>query len=227
MRWWWRPAILTAGSVVVIAVVVASLRLPVGSRTVWLEVLVIAASTGLLVAVTWWLVARDGVPDRSIVLSWGLGSGWVLGALWIAEIAFNNLTPHSISTADARGVLDDATWGLVGLVTVVVAAGVRVRTGRWRSGVRAGVWSGVASGLGAAVGGGLLVALFRPWVESDPLMLSEWEVQGAGLDLAAYVTRETMAGVWGHLWVLGIVQGALLGVFGATLVGVVHQRRAS
>jgi hypothetical protein len=77
----------------------------------------------------------------------------------------------------------------------------------------------VGSGLGAALGGALLLALFRTSVENDPLMRDEWRRLGAGVGLPAYVARETMAGVGGHLWVLGIAQGALLGLI-ASLVTV-------
>jgi hypothetical protein len=103
----------------------------------------------------------------------------------------------------------------------MAAVRVTVRTRRWRSGLRAGVWSGVASGLGAALGGAILLAFLRPYVERDPLMLSEWKQRGSGSDLATYVTRETLAGVGGHLWVLGIVQGALLGLIAAVLTATV------
>jgi hypothetical protein len=112
-------------------------------------------------------------------------------------------------------VVDNITWVLVGVVTVVAAAMVTVHTRRWRSGLRAGVWSGVGSGLGASLGGAALLALLRPFVERDPLMRTEWQQRDPGVDLATYVTRETMAGVGGHLWVLGIAQGALLGLLAA------------
>lgn len=222
-----RAVLVASGGVVALGAVLAAFRLPVPDSTVWLEALAVFGSTVLLIAVAWWLTGRTGVVDRTIVLAWGLGSGAILGALWIAEIAFNNLTPHSISTASARGWLDNATWAVVGVVTAAAAARVTVATRRWRSGVRAGAWSGVGSGLGAAAGGALLLAFLRPLVERDPLMQTEWRVQGSGVRLAAYVTRETMAGVWGHLWVLGIAQGALLGVIAASTVAIVRLRRAA
>ena len=220
---WVRPALVAVGGLVAVGAVVAAVRLPVRDSTVWAEALAVAGSAVVLVAVTWWLTGRTGAPDRDVALGWGLGSGLVLGGLWILEIGFNNLTPHDVSTAGARGVLDNATWAVVGIVTVVAAVAVTVRTGRWRSGLRAGVWSGVGSGLGAALGGALLLALFRTSVESDPLMLDEWRRLGAGVGLPAYVARETMAGVGGHLWVLGVAQGALLGLI-ASLVTVVAVR---
>lgn len=223
---WVRPALVAVGGLVAAGALVAAIRLPVRDSTVWAESLAVAGSVIVLVAVAWWLAGRAGAPDRGLVLGWGLGSGLVLGGLWILEIGFNNLTPHSVSTAGARGVLDNVTWALVGVVTVVVAVAVTVRTGRWRSGLRAGVWSGVGSGLGAALGGALLLALFRTSVEDDPLMRDEWRRLGGGVGLPAYVARETMAGVGGHLWVLGVAQGALLGLL-ASLVAVAVVRSAA
>jgi hypothetical protein len=214
---WSRPALVAVGGVVALALLVAAARLPSGDPTVWREALAVAGSAVALVVVAWWLTGRTAPPDRDVVLGWGLGSGFLLGALWMAEIAFNNLTPHAVSTAGTRGVLDNLTWAIVGVGTIAVAVAATVRTRRWRSGLRAGVWSGVGSGLGAALGGAVLLAALRPFVERDPLMLAEWQQRGAGTDLATYVTRDTMAGVGGHLWVLGIAQGALLGLVAALL----------
>jgi hypothetical protein len=223
---WTRPALACTGGLVALAAVVAAVRLPVQDPTVWAEALAVAGSAIALVVVTWWLVGRAGGPAGRMSVSWGLGSGFLLGGLWIVEIAFNNLTPHAVATAAARGVLDNITWAVVGIGTVVAAAAVTARTRRWRSGLRAGVWSGIGSGLGAALGGAVLLAFFRAYVESDPLMRAEWAQRGPGLDLSSYVTRETMAGVAGHLWVLGVAQGAVLGLLAATVTtGVVRSRR--
>jgi hypothetical protein len=222
---WARPALVTAGASIAAAAVLAVVRLPVRDSEVWVESLTVAVSAVALVAVTWWLTGRAARQDQHVVLTWGLGSGLVLGGLWIAEIAFNNLTPHTVSTAGARGVLDNLTWAVVGMGTVGAAGGVAARTGRWRSGLRAGVWSGVGNGLGAALGGALLLAFFRSFVEEDPLMRGEWRLRDRGVDLSLYVTRETMAGVGGHLWVLGVVQGALLGLLASSVIVAVIRYR--
>ncbi|MEV6850674.1 hypothetical protein [Actinoplanes sp. NPDC051411] len=222
---WARPALVTAGGLTAVAAVLAAVRLPLRDPTVWAESSAVAGSTVALVAVTWWLTGRAAAPDRRMVLTWGLGSGLGLGAVWIAEIAFNNLTPHTVSTAGARGVLDNITWAVVGVGTLMAAGAVTARTRRWRSGLRAGVWSGVGSGLGAALGGAVLLALFRSSVEDDPLMRAEWQQRNPGVALPAYVTRETMAGVGGHLWLLGMAQGALLGLIASSImIGVIRDR---
>ncbi|MEU7873667.1 hypothetical protein [Dactylosporangium sp. NPDC049140] len=225
---WARPAVAAIGGATAVAALLAAARLPVPDPVVRAESAAVAGSAFALIAVAWWLTGRPGVPDRRIVLRLGLGSGLLLGGLWIAEIGFNNLTPHTVSTAAARGVLDNATWAVVGVVTIAAAAAVTARTRRWRSGLRAGVWSGAGSGLGAALGGAVLLALFRPSVEHDPLMQDEWRRLGGDVGLPAYVTRETMAGVGGHLWVLGVVQGALLGLVAAAVtIAAVRARTAA
>jgi hypothetical protein len=225
---WLRPFLVLSGGLIFVGVGTAAVRVPVQDITVWFEAVVVAGSTLVMVALSWWLAGRPGVRDGRVVLAWGLGSGAFLGALWIAEIAFNNVTPHSVSTAAARGVLDDLTWAIVGVVTAVAAGRVTAVTGRWRSGIRTGAWSGVGSGLGAGVGGALLVGFLRPLVERDPLMVAEWRERSSTLDLSVYVTRETLAGVGGHIWVLGLVQGVLLGALAAAVVtgsGAVRRHR--
>lgn len=223
---WVRPALVAVGGLTVCAVLLTAVRLPVPDPIVWSEALAVAGSAVALIVSTWWLVGRADASDRHVVLAWGLGCGLVLGGLWIAEIAFNNLTPHTVSTPAARGVLDNATWAVVAVVTTCTAAAAAARTGRWRSGLRTGVWSGVGSGLGAALGGALLLSVFRSSVENDPLMRAEWRQRGPGIDLSVYVTRETMAGVGAHLWVLGVIQGALLGLIASTLTLAVIRSRS-
>ncbi|MET7427281.1 hypothetical protein [Dactylosporangium sp. NPDC005555] len=222
---WPRRVLVVSGVLVGVFALVAAARVPVADSSVWLEASTVAVSALVLVAAAWWMAGRSATIDRRTVLLWGLGWGFGLGALWIAEIAFNNVTPPTVSTASNRGVVDNVTWAVVGLATFVTAAWVTVRTGRWRSGLRAGVWSGVGSGLGASLGGAALLAFLRSDVERDPLMLSEWQQRASDMDLATYVTRETMAGVGGHLWVLGIAQGAVVGLAAASLGIVVVRLR--
>lgn len=224
---WPRWVLVGSGILVAALAVVAAERVPVADSVVWLEASVVAVSAVLLAVTAWWLTGRPAVADRRVVLFWGLGCGFGLGVLWILEIAFNNVTSAWVSTASNRGVVDNVTWVVVGLVTFLTAAAVTARTGRWRSGLRAGVWSGVGSGLGASLGGAALLAFLRSNVERDPLMLGEWRQRASDMDLAVYVTRETMAGVGGHLWVLGVAQGAVVGLVAATLGLVVARFRVT
>jgi hypothetical protein len=218
---WPRVTVGLMGVGLAILVLVAALGLPASDLTVWAEAALTAVSAVALAALVWWLTRRGGVLDRRLVLDRGLGSGLVLGGLWMAEIGFNNLAPPEVSTASSRGVVDNVTWAIVGVVTVAVVVLVTARTRRWRSGLRAGVWSGVGSGLGAGLGGALLLAFLRDFVVRDPLMQAEHIERAPGVEVATYVTRETMAGIFGHLWVLGIVQGALLAVVAATVTAAI------
>lgn len=214
---WPRLSVAGCGGAIAVLVVVAAARLSVLDPMLWALVTVTAVSAIALASMVWWLVGRRGVGDRRLVLGWGLGSGLVLGGLWMAEIGFNNLAPPSVATASNRGVVDNVVWAIVGAVTIAAVVVVTARTRRWRSGLRAGVWSGVGSGLGASLGGAVLLAFLRGFVERDPLMRAEHLQRAPGMDFATYVTRETMAGVFGHLWVLGIAQGALLAAVAATM----------
>jgi hypothetical protein len=205
-----------------VLVVTAAARLPRADAAVWFLTSLMAVSVlGLAVAV-WWVTAWSRSVEDGLVQRWGLATGFVLGGLWLAEIAFNNLTPSDVSTAANRGVVDNTTWAVVGVATLVLAAVVTVRTGRLVDGVLVGAWSGVGSGLGASLGGAVLLAFFRGRVEDDPLMRAEFQQRGSGLDVASYVTRETISGVIGHLWILGIVQGAVLGLIAAAGTGIVR-----
>jgi hypothetical protein len=221
---WPRWVVAVGGGLLAVLVIVAVVRLPEPDSGVWMVSGLTAVSAVVLACAVWWLTGRPDVVDRRMVLDWGLGSGLVLGGLWMAEIAFNNLAPLSVATGPNRGVVDNVTWAIVGLGTIAVAVAVTARTGRWRSGLRAGAWSGVGSGLLASLGGAVLLAFLRSFVERDPLAQAEHAERAAAMNFATYVTRETMAGVFGHLWVLGLVQGGILAALAAGLTRLVMAR---
>ncbi len=221
---WPRTVVTGCGGALAIVSVTAAARLPAFDPAVWGVTGATALSTLVLVAVVRWLTSRHGVAHSRLVLGWGLGSGLVLGVLWMAEIGFNNLVPPSVSTAGSRSVVDNGTWAIVAVATFAVVVVVTARTRSWRCGVRAGAWSGVGSGLGAGLGGAFLLAFLRGFVERDPLMRAEWLHRAPGTDLATYVTRETMTGVAGHLWILGAAQGVLLSMIAATLTALAVRR---
>lgn len=224
---WPRWIVAATAAALALFVVLAVLRLPDPGTGLWALAAITAGSSIVLAACVWWLLSRRALRDGRLVLEWGLGSGLVLGALWMAEIAFNNLAPPSVATAGNRGVVDNATWAVVAVATFAVVASVAVRTRRWRSALRAALWSGIGSGLGAALGGAILLAFFRGSVERDPLMQGEHTLRAPSMAMSTYVTRETMAGVFGHLWVLGVVQALLLGLLAATIVRVLRRERSS
>jgi hypothetical protein len=225
-RWMWLVSVAAAELVVVaVLLLVAALAVPHSDATVWFESAVVAGSALVLAGVLRAWPGRRSGADRRLVVVWGLGSGSLLGVSWMAEIGFNNLAPRSLATAGVRGVVDNTTWVVVVVVTVVVSAMVTARTRRWQSGLRAGMWSGLGSGIGAALGGGVLLAVLRVRVEQDPLMLEEWHARAVDTDLAVYVARETLAGVGGHLWVLGLAQGALLGLLAGAATAIVVRSR--
>ena len=80
------------------------------------------------------------------------------------------------------------------------------------------MWSGFVSGLVACLMGLLLVVVWMRLLLRDPLAISEWAALGASNgapDMATYLAYETMTGAIGHLTVLGVAMGLLLGLIGS------------
>jgi hypothetical protein len=231
--------------------VVAGHRVLVALR--WAVVSVAAAMIGLLTviwvrfpAVPWGLfVAADGIvlipmvwygwrgiraatlPARCAVMA-GAVTGAGAGLVWVVEIGFNNLAPDNVRTALARGIVDNSSWAAISLVCVCVAASCAFRTRSFWSGVRAAYWNGLISGLAAALAGLVLVAFLSERVTTDPLMIVEYAQRGAGSgqDIATYAAAETTTGAIGHLLLIGVIFGVLLGLMGATIGRGLNRTRA-
>lgn len=170
------------------------------------------------------------IEARNVGAWWGVGGG----LLWVAEIAYNNFVSASDRVTDVvalvhrRDRVDDIMWTLV--VVCILLASVRAsRRGGWRAGVRAGSWSGLVSGAFACVMALSIVVFAMPALLGDPVNRAEYadlvrvsgaEPHGAHVAprMADYFAFETLAGAYGHLWILGLVMGALIGSLGG-LVG--------
>lgn len=150
----------------------------------------------------------------------GAIAGLITGSLWILEISFNNFVDPRISTGSARFVVDNTTWGLVALTMLIVSFARTLKTRRIGAGICTGFWAGLISGLIACVMGLLLVTVWMPFLLRDPLNIAEYAERGAAehaSDMATYVAYDVMGGAVGHLIVLGIIMGALLGTVGGSL----------
>jgi len=112
-------------------------------------------------------------------------------------------------------------WAIIAIGILGLSVMGAYRTRRVWPGIRVGVWSGFVSGLVACLMGLLLVVVWMRLLLRDPLAISEWAALGASNgapDMATYLAYETMTGAIGHLTVLGMAMGLLLGLIGS-LVG--------
>jgi len=149
--------------------------------------------------------------QRAIVL------GVLLGFLWVVEISINNFLAPPLP---ARDIVDDIFWAAIGTSILGYAFIHAYHTDSLVRGIEVGTWSGFVSGL-LACGMALSVVVFgMHFITHDPLNVAEWAERGAGShapNMAAYFAFETFAGALGHLLVLGIAMGGLLGIAGGSL----------
>lgn len=143
--------------------------------------------------------------------------GLLLGGLWAVEIGLNNFLAPPLP---GRDIMDNVFWAVIAL-SILAWAGYRAYCqGSLRAGLAAGGRSGLASGL-VACGMALAMIVFgMSYLTGDPVNLAEWAALGAGAPaptMAAYFAYETLAGAMGHLLVLGVLMGLLLGGLGGVV----------
>ncbi len=162
---------------------------------------------------------RHRVSRRGLSRATGqaLRIGIALGLLWVTEIGINNLVAPPVP---ARDVIDNIFWGVIAFCILALAACQAHQADRLIQGIRAGLWSGFASGLlacGMALG---IIVFGMKFITHDPLNVQEWAALGsrtAAPTMAAYFAYETLAGAFGHLLVLGLGMGGLLGMVGGAI----------
>ena len=143
--------------------------------------------------------------------------GIVLGLLWIIEISINNFVAPPLP---ARDIIDNIFWAIIAISILVFSVTRTYQSDSFARGIEAGIWNGFVSGLLACCMGLLVIVFGMRFILQDPLNISEWAGRGAGssaLSMAAYFAFETLAGAFGHLIVLGIAMGAILGVLGGRI----------
>jgi hypothetical protein len=190
-----------------------------------------AAGALLAVAGAVALRGRRGRPGAVEAFGPGVRVGAVLGLAWVAEIGFNNLPPPEIATGAARFLVDNGVWAAISPATVALGAMCAWRAGSAGVGAQAGLWSGLVSGLCACLAALLLDVAGMPLLLRDPLNQAEWAARGPASgapNLPTYLAYEPLAGAVGHLGLIGIVFGLLLGAVGGLLgVGLRRLRGAS
>jgi hypothetical protein len=206
-----------AGLVAVAALMAAELlRYPVIARVYGVFVAGAYGALVVLAAAAWRSAGRAKTPEARRALALGGVAGLVAGALWLAEISFNNVLPPAVSVPH-RDLVDNLFWLATLLATLAAAIAAAARAGRTADGVLAGAWAGLLSGLIACLYGLALVVFRLDLILRDPFTQAEWVVRGpsSGMpDMATYFARDTMAGALGHLVLLGVMFALLLGALG-------------
>ncbi|HEY7983611.1 MAG TPA: hypothetical protein VID73_05550 [Ktedonobacterales bacterium] len=185
-------------------------------------------SLSLLTVGMWWSAGHARTSEARRALALGTTAGLAAGALWLAEISFNNVLPPDVSVPH-RDLVDNLFWLATVLLTLAAATVAGWRGGSVRAGVLAGAWAGLLSGLIACLYGLALVVFRLDLILRDPLAQAEFAVRGpssATPDMATYFARDTAAGALGHLVLLGVIVGLLLGALGGGIGALAaHGRR--
>jgi hypothetical protein len=185
-----------------------------------LSIIESGAGLTLLIAVAgflWLYPRRIGPRHDSPETHRAILAGMVLGLLWIIEININNFAAPPLP---ARDIIDNIFWAIIALSILFLAVFQAYRTASIIRGVKIGLWSGIISGLLACAMALLIIVFGMHFITRDPLNVTEWAEYGATSDapsMAAYFAFETLAGAFGHLIILGIIMGGLLGIIGGFL----------
>ena len=112
--------------------------------------------------------------------------------------------------------MDNGAWGIIALLILIASCAQSLRTQRFASAVHVGLWSGLISGLISCLMGLFLVIGCMHCLLRDPLNIQEYAVRGAAEHSTegTYFAYDTMAGALGHLSILRVAMGVLLGAIG-------------
>lgn len=214
-----RTGLLIGLGMIAALTLIGLVRYPGGNQLLPSTILFAGGAFGVLLVLVIWVAFR-GTRPRTIeghqALQIGSRTGALCGVLWLIEISFNNIVPPDISVPH-RDLVDNIFWLIIVAITLLAAIIGSVRTKRFASGVTIGMWSGFISGMFACLAGLSLVVFRIDLLLRDPLAQAEYAVRGptsGAPDMATYFARDTMAGGFGHLVLLGIIMGVLLGFFG-------------
>jgi hypothetical protein len=138
--------------------------------------------------------------------------GAILGVLWIAEIALNNIVAP---LEPARHRWDNVFLTVIAFSMLVDAATRSYGGNSLSRGIRVGSWLGLISGLVACCAGLSLVVFGMRFLLADPYNVIEFAERGEHEpNMATYLAFETMPGAFLHLFLLGLAMGSVMGALG-------------
>ena len=182
----------------------------------------IEASIGLVILLCvagflWFYRRHANQRGLSRTTSQAIGLGIGLGFLWIIEIGINNLVAPPLP---ARDIVDNVFWGVIAFAILILALWRAYQVNSLVQGIGAGLWSGFASGVLACSMALGMIVFGMGFITHDPLNIQEWATRGSSSvapTMAAYFAYETLTGAFGHLVVLGIAMGGVLGTVGSIM----------
>jgi hypothetical protein len=175
--------------------------------------LVLVAVAGALWLYPKRISQRAHSSERNSLLLFGIA----LGLLWVIEISINNFIAPPLP---ARDIMDNTFWAVIAFSILVSSIIHAYKNNSLKRGIEVGIWSGFISGLLACCMGLIVIVFGMHFILRDPLNIAEWAGRGASITaptMAAYFAFETLAGAFGHLIILGVVMGGLLGVMGGSV----------
>ena len=201
---------------IILSLIDAVLALSVGfsyryNASSMIEACLGAALLFLIAGGLWFYRRRSKTRGNSLALQQAIVIGMILGLLWMVEIGINNFIAPPLP---ARDIIDNLFWIVIALSILIFAVLQAYQTGSIVHGIEVGTWSGFVSGMLACCMALVMVVFGMRFIMQDPLNIAEWAGQQAvspAPGMAAYFAFETFAGALGHLTILGIGMGALLG----------------
>ena len=183
---------------------------------------VIESGLGFLVLVTvtgslWLYHNRRSHHTNSAERNGIMLFGIALGLLWVIEISINNFIAPPLP---ARDIIDNIFWAVIASSILVFSVIRAFQKDSLIRGIEVGIWSGFISGLLACCMGLIVIVFGMHFILQDPLNIAEWAGHAASITaptMAAYFAFETLAGAFGHLIILGVFMGGLLGILGGSI----------
>jgi hypothetical protein len=176
----------------------------------------------LLIATTLLLLwqLRDKIINDLQKRNVALGLGF--GLFWTVEISINNIIRPGLPLRD---YIDNIFWAMIALLILITAIRDAYQTNKFLNGVKSGFWSGISSGAIACLTALIFIVFGMKYILLDPLNIKEWTDIKAGENspgMDVYFAYQSFAGAIGHLFILGVIMGLLLGTFGGFIGKILH-----
>ena len=159
---------------------------------------------------------RHVTPAKALAIRSGLRWGVLVGGLWLIEVVAGNVfTTPTLADRIVYEVATTSAFLLPGIVSGLAA----YQTGKVAMGIRASIWCGMIGALITAILGLqviIQVTLLLGIGQHDPQNIQQFHTSHSH-DLAGFIVGDALVGAINHLWLIGLVFSALVGVVGALI----------